>query len=141
MILYKCVVIRIAPAAYRRLDAGLCEAFGVANREILHAPVAMMHQSVRSLVLPLADGLLEGIEGEIGSERARDSPAHDPAAEDVDDEGDVDEATPGGHIREVRDPELIGAFCREVAFDQVQRAICSLVRDRGLECTAPDGAL
>ena len=49
------------------------------------------------------------------------APPDDPPREDVDDECDVDEATPRGHVREVRDPELIRPRRRKLTIDQIRR--------------------
>ena len=56
----------------------------------------------------LVQGLLQRIEHEAGVRRARHTPADDAAGEDVDDEGDVDEAGPGRDVGEVRDPQPFG---------------------------------
>lgn len=56
-------------------------------------------------------------------QRRGDSPADDPACEDVDDERDVDKPTPRRDVGEVRDPELIRARRREVPIHQVARPI------------------
>src|SRR5262245_45904142 len=54
-----------------------------------------------------------------GAQRRGDAPADDAAREDVDDEGDVDEAGPGGDVREVCDPELVWPGRHEVTVNQV----------------------
>src|SRR5690606_31499423 len=77
---------------------------GVADGEVLNPAVAMMHEPLIPLLLPLAEGLLQGIESEIAPQGARHAPTHDPAAECIDPEGHVDEALPGGHIGQGRDP-------------------------------------
>jgi hypothetical protein len=60
------VVVRVSDASDGRLDASFGESLGVANREILHASVAMMHESrVRR---PSPDGLLKSIEREVAFE-------------------------------------------------------------------------
>jgi hypothetical protein len=50
--------------------------------------------------LPAAspDGLVQGVEGEVGAQVGRRPPAHDPAGEQIGDEGQVDEAGPGGDV-------------------------------------------
>ena len=53
--------------------------------------------------------LLEGIEDECGMGRARYPPADDAAGKDVDDEGHVDEALPGGDIGKILSAKS-GAF-------------------------------
>ena len=100
----------------------------VADREVLHAAVRMMHQPVEG---PFArpQRLLQGGEHEVGVQRARDVPADDVAREDVDDEGGVGEAGPGADVGDVGDPEPVGGGGVEVALHQVQRPRCRLVRD------------
>ena len=51
--------------------------------------------------------LLQRVEHEAGMRGARHPPADDAPGEGVDDEGDVDEARPGGDIGEVGDPERV----------------------------------
>ena len=82
-----------------------------------------MHEAVRGLAAPVVNGLLERIEDEVGRQGRRDAPADDPTGEDVDDQRDIDEATPGGDIREVRHPELIRSRRGEVPIDQIERPI------------------
>lgn len=48
--------------------------------------------------------LLRCVEGQIAPQRVRNAPANDLAREDVRDEGDVREAPPGRHVRQVRKP-------------------------------------
>jgi hypothetical protein len=47
------------------------------------------------------ESLLEGVEHEAGMRRAAGPPTDHAAGKDVDDEGDVDEARPGGDVCEV----------------------------------------
>ena len=61
------VVVRIAATADRRLDPGLDQSLGVADREILRPPVAMMDQ--RAVGLPVVQRLLQGVEREVGAQR------------------------------------------------------------------------
>ena len=64
----------------RPVESGLAAAVRVANE----SPAGT----------PIVHGLLQGIEHEAGVRGARHTPAHDPAREDIDDEGDIDEAMP-----------------------------------------------
>lgn len=52
-------------------------------------------------------GCGEDIEDKVGAQRPGHAPAEEAARKDVDDEGDVHEASPGRHASEARDPELI----------------------------------
>ena len=47
-------------------------------------------------------------------------PAHYPAAEHVEDDGELEEAAPGRDVRDVGDPERVGAVGRELALDEVR---------------------
>ena len=63
-------------------------------------------------------------------------PAHDPAAPSVQHDRQVEEAGPGGDVRDVGHPELIGAIGREVSLHQVGRRPGVLVALRGLRATS-----
>src|SRR5690606_20879995 len=126
----QCVVVAVSLAADRGLDARLGQPLRVADGEVLNPTVAMMNQPLLSLLLPVADCLLESIEGEVAPERTRYAPPHDPAAEGIDDKGHVDKALPGGHIRQIRDPKLVRTLGGEVPLHQVHWALCRLRRDR-----------
>src|SRR5690606_13532935 len=112
------IVVAVALASHRGLDACLGQPLGVANRKVLDPTIAVMDQPLSSLLLPLADGLFQGIEGEIAAERGRDTPAHDAATERIDHKGHVDEATPCGHIGEIRDPQRVRSLGAEVPLHQ-----------------------
>ncbi len=66
---------------------------------------------------------------------------HDASCEDVHHERDIDKSRPGRDIREVRHPELIRAFCPELALDQICRTMGAFVGDRGSASTATAHAL
>jgi len=54
--------------------------------------IAVMDQAASRLVAAIVDGLLEGIDDEVGHQGRGDTPADDPARKDVDDEGDLDKS-------------------------------------------------
>ena len=87
------------------------------------------------------DRLLESVQHEVRRHRARQTPTNDPTREHVDHEGHEEEAHPGRHVREVRDPELIRPVRREVALDQVGRTISAIVADGRLEALASPNAV
>ena len=97
----------------------------------LRAAVAVMHQVACAVTATIVDGLLKRIEDEVGAERIRHTPADNASREHVDDEGDVDEASPRRDVGEVRDPQLIGPGRHEVTVDEVNRTIRTAVRLRG----------
>ena len=92
------IVVAVALAADGGFDAGLGQAFGVANADVLRPAVRMMNQCAIALGTAGVQRLLERIEHEVGAHGAGDAPADDAAGIDVDDEGDIDEALPGGDI-------------------------------------------
>jgi hypothetical protein len=82
-----------------------------------------MHQVGDARTTALIDGLFERIQHEVGAQRGRHPPAHNAAGEDVDDEGDIDEAALGRDIREVGHPELIRPRRREASIDEIGRSV------------------
>ena len=97
----------VVAAADRGLEAGLGQSFAVFDREVLHAPIAVMNEAAASNGSAIVQRLLQRVEHEAGMGRARGAPAHDPTRECVDDERDVDEALPSGDVGEVRDPQRV----------------------------------
>jgi hypothetical protein len=75
------------------------EALGVTHGQILTAAVAVMDQIADLFPTALVDRLVQRVEDEVGPERRGHPPADDPAREDVDHKGHVDEATPRRDIR------------------------------------------
>src|SRR5579859_2739825 len=109
-----------ADAAHR---FGLGEALGVADREVLHPAVAVVDEPCERRVATVPDGHLEGIEGQVGSERGADPPADDRPAEGVDDERAVDEPGPGPNVGQVGDPQAVGSRRAEDPLHEVSRAL------------------
>jgi hypothetical protein len=64
-------------------------------------------------------GHLERVDDEPGLHALVDRPADDAAREAVDHDGEVEEALPRPHVRQVRDPEAIGRLRAEVAPHEV----------------------
>ena len=81
----------------------------------LHAAVAVMNQTVRVWSRP--EGLFEGVERDVCSQRVHDPPADDLSGEHVNDKGDVDEAPPRRHVGEIRNPKFVRAGRAEIAID------------------------
>jgi len=73
--------------------------------------------------------------------RGADAPADDLAGKGVDDEGDVDEALPGGDMGEIADPEHVGSGRPNLPVHLIQGAWRLLVRDRRPVRLAADHAL
>ena len=80
------VVIAVAHAADRRLDAGLRETLGVVDGNVLAAPVAVMNEAAAMQRAPLVQGLFQRIQNEACLRRPRHAPADDPPRIGVDDE-------------------------------------------------------
>src|SRR5262245_7539994 len=123
------IVVRVADAADRRLDAGLLQALSVTNREILASPVAMMNHAFR--IGTSSQRLLKRIQDQIRMHRAGDTPADDAARKYIDDESRVDEPGPGRDVGEIGDPELIRPHRGELALDQICRIIRLVAADGG----------
>lgn len=71
------------------------------------------------------DGVLEGVQDQVGGHPRGGTPAHDPAGEDVEVERDVEGAGPGRDVGEVGHPELVGgAAGPELRVHQVGRPWC-----------------
>ena len=75
--------------------------------------------------------LLQGIEYEAGVRAFADAPTDNAAGVDVNDEGDIDEASPSRHISEVRHPKQVRRRRLEHAIDKVKRARRSFVAESG----------
>ena len=91
--------------------------------------------------LSIVQGLIERIENEAGVGGRGDPPADDPPRKGVDDEGDIDEARPGGDIGKVADPQRVRARRLELALHMVERTRRRAVADRRLDALAPHDAL
>src|SRR5690554_137112 len=75
------VVITVTDASHGGLNASLGEPLSVADRQVLYASIAVMHQVLGGLAL--AKGLFECVECQIRLKRRGDSPADDAPREDV----------------------------------------------------------
>ena len=77
----------------------------------------MVDDGVRSALL---DGHVEGIEHELGAQVPGHRPAHDPAAEHVEDDGQVQESRQGRHVGDVSHPQPVRGVGVELALHQVR---------------------
>ena len=135
------IVIGISDAADRRLHASFSQALGVFDRDVLAAPVAMVHEPAAMNRPSIMQRLFQRIEHEARMRRAGSPPTNDPAGIGVDDEGNVDEAGPGRDIGEVREPEDVRPWRLKLAVDVIQRAWRGLVAGRGFDGFAADDPL
>src|SRR5664279_2570409 len=124
------VVVAVALAAHRRLDASFGQALAVADRHVLRTPVRMMNQAAVPLWLTRPERLFQGVEYEVRSHRTADPPAHDAPGEHIDHEGHVQPALPSRHIGEIRNPQLVRSLGPELAMDVIQRTGRLVVTDR-----------
>jgi hypothetical protein len=113
------VVIAIADTADRRLNPGFKQPFRILNGYILAAPVAVMDQAAAMQGPPVMQSLLQRIKHEPGMRRAADAPADDPAGKGINDEGDIDKASPGRDISKVRDPKPVRRRSLEFPIDVI----------------------
>ena len=79
------VVVGVAAGADGGDGAFGGEAFGVADREVLHATVGVMDQPGEGLGAA-PDGHLQGVQGQVGAQRGGDAPAEDAPRVQVGDE-------------------------------------------------------
>lgn len=121
--LHERVVIRIADAADRGLDALQSQMLGVANRCVLSSRVAVTDQSTGrdrvpfTIALPLRDP--QRSHHEIGAHARAGVPADNALGEHIHDERDIDQPGPGPHISEVGDPHTIWRCCAEITIQKV----------------------
>ena len=132
-------VVRVALRPDRVHRSGLGQAFGVANREILHAPVRVMNQPVRRTVgrgRSEPRSLAPMRRGRGRRPRPGGLPADDHPRVDVGDERDVDEPCPGADVGQVGDPKQVRGAGAEAAIDEIPRTF-GLVSRYGRELRFP----
>ena len=100
---------------------GLSQLLAVADRDVLRAAVAVVHQGSFTPRPARVQRLPQRVEHEVGLYRAVDSPADDVSGKDIDDEGHVHEALPGRDLGEIRNPQLVRSLGLEVPVDLIQR--------------------
>src|ERR1700722_8959538 len=110
------IVVRVADATHRRLDAGPRQAFGVSDGDVLAASIAVVHEPASLHGPPIMESLFQSVQDEAGMRRPAHPPADDPTGIGVDDKGDIDEAGPGRdvwvsrpkefHLRPLSEPDV-----------------------------------
>src|SRR5664279_3860486 len=88
------------------------------NDGVLRRPVEPKQTAVIGMMddvawLALGDRHVQRVEDDVRLEARRHRPSDDAAAPCIEDDGEVQETGPRGHIRDVRDPELVGTARRE----------------------------
>ena len=105
------VVVAVADAADRGLDAGLGQALGVLDRDVLRRRDPSDGRGRHRVTgCRSCSACSSASSTKLACARAAHPPADDAAGVHVDDEGDVDEALPGRDVGEVRDPQQVRAL-------------------------------
>ena len=107
------IVIRVACRPYRCCQLGVLSTFGIANRQVLAAPVAVVNDVFGFVAC--VQSLLQCIHNQIRIHVLGNLPAHNAAGKHVDDECSIHKALMGGHISEIGYSQLIrtaGSNCR-----------------------------
>jgi hypothetical protein len=115
------VVVRVADAADGRDEARLDQTLGVPDGDVLDAPIAVVDEAAAANGRSIMQDLIERIENEAGVGGSRNPPADARPSKGVDDEGDIDEARPGGDIRKVADPRRVWLRRLELPLHPVER--------------------
>ena len=123
------VVVAVTTAADRGFDASFSQPFGVANRNVLDAPVVVIDQLLCQLRLAFVERLLQGAEQEVCAHGAAYPPAHDAPRVDIDHESHEQPVLPGRDRGEVRHPQLIRPASVELPIDPIE-----WTRGRGVWC-------
>src|SRR5262245_50391388 len=132
------IVIRIPDGAHRGPHAEVETTLAVGDGRVLAAMIGMMDDLVRA---PLLQGHVERNQYELGAQMRGHSPADDPPAPDIDHHCEVEEAGGGRHVRDVGDPELVGALGTEIPLHQVGRRARLWIASRRGDPFAPAHAL
>src|SRR5439155_20715033 len=103
--------------AHRRPDARLATTPAEGERRVLAALIRVMNHLGRSA---LRDGHVERGQDELGAEMGFHRPADDATTPRVEHDGEIQEAGPRRDVRDVRDPQPIGAGRRELAVDEIR---------------------
>jgi hypothetical protein len=127
------IVVAVADAADRRLDARRGAPLGVFDRKVLHTAITMMDEAAAPDGPALVQGLLQRVQDEAGVRRAGDTPADNTPRKGVDEEGDIDEAGPGRDVGEVGHPQSVWTRRFELPIDAIERT-----RDRGTAIRGSD---
>lgn len=87
----------------------------------LRPVVAVVNEPTAADRMPIVQSLFESIEDEASFGRTGNPPANDATSESIGDEGDIDEALPGGDVGKIREPECVRPQRLELAFYPVER--------------------
>src|SRR5215472_13192656 len=99
------VVEAVAHRTHRGPHPGLLAALAEGERGVLAALVGVMNHAISA---PLPERHVERLEHQLGAQRGLHRPAHDPAAENVEHHGQIEEAGPGWNVGYICDPQASG---------------------------------
>src|SRR5271170_7193548 len=132
------VVVAVADRTHRRSHAGFAAALAECDRRVLATLIGVMDDALGSATV---DRHVESVEHQLCAQMRRHRPAHDTTAEDVEYNGQEQEARIGRHVRDVGNPELIRCSSSELAFDQIRCRSSIAIAHRRLEALAAGRAL
>lgn len=112
-------LVRISFPSNGARDSGFGESLRIANRCVLHTPIAVVHECLAERVSPRPERHLEGVEGKFGVQRVRDLPTHDGTGEHIGDERGV--AEPAAAQLDVGDVLCRPSDYADVALDSAGR--------------------
>jgi len=95
---------------------------------VLRALIRVVNHSER---FAAKDGHLERADDQLFAHMVGHRPADDATAEDVENDGELQEAAPRRNVSDVGDPQLIGSIGGEAATGQVRRWLRVTIADRG----------
>ena len=118
------VIVGVTGRTHRRYCLATGESLPIAHVAVLDASVGVVHEptSVYIIAATLVDRHVQRVQGHVGMQRGRNFPAQDFTRAHVGDEGDVDPASLGWHVGDVRNPQLVEIMGPEMPIDQVQGA-------------------
>nr|CAA38902.1 unnamed protein product [Agrobacterium tumefaciens] len=135
------VIVAVTDTPDGRLDACLCQAFGIPDRNVLNTAIRMMHKAAAMNGTPIMKCLLERIKDEARMCCPARPPADGATSKDVDDKGHVDEALPSRDIGEIRNPQPVWRRGFKLAVHPVKRTWSRLVRERRADRLSPNNTL
>lgn len=126
------VVVAVAHAARRRLDASFCPPFGVPDDDVLRPSIAVAYQALILLRLPCRACCCASSTKYLRTELLMRQPTMRRANTSMT-KVHIQPARPGRDIREVADPQLVLPLGAELPVDPVQRT-----RGLGVNCGSHD---
>ena len=127
-----CVIVTVADRPHRAADAHRLAALAEEQRGVLRAVIGVVNDTLTRFAVP--DRHLQRPDDQRGAQVRRHRPAHDPAAEHVEDHRQIEKALVlCRHVGDVRDPEHIGRARRKRPLDEVGDWLGQWIAPRRLE--------